>query len=309
MKTLHAVGLAAVAVVVTIAIEESRIAALRQAVDPAAPASARSMPGGTPSGVTSAPSGGAGSATKAARRPETAGDSPEADDGSLGKTVRKMWDNPAGKAMMNQGVKIAVAMMYEDFIEGLGLTKEEKDYFKTLLGKDMADQQEIGMKLMSASAAEREELTAELEARKAANKEEIRKFLNSDEDFQRYTDYQDRLPERQQLDGIRATFATQGATLDEATETRLVEAMFRSRTEADTPDFLGPDAFGNMGNEGMVEKFEESWATQEANLMKEAATILDEPQLAAFREYRDQMKEMQLMGIKMAEKMMQEGDE
>ena len=48
---------------------------------------------------------------KAADRsaPETASPAAGGGDESLGKTVRKMWENPAGKAMMNQGVKMAVA--------------------------------------------------------------------------------------------------------------------------------------------------------------------------------------------------------
>ena len=62
-----------------------------------------------------------------------------------------MWDNPAGKSMMNQGVKMAVAMMYQDFVDGLNLTKEEIDYFKNLLGKEMGDQQELGMKMLGAT--------------------------------------------------------------------------------------------------------------------------------------------------------------
>ena len=116
-----------------------------------------------PPSASTVPAATAGSdaPTKASDRPvkAAAANESEEDDEALGKTVRKMWDNPAGKAMMNQGVKIAVAMMYEDFIESLELSKEETDYFKNLLGQGMADQQEIGMKMMNAVTIARSAVT------------------------------------------------------------------------------------------------------------------------------------------------------
>ena len=300
MKTLHAAGLVVAAVAITLAIEESRIAALRGIATPvvsssAEPAAAKSD---KPRGSHAADPGTA--ATKSAERslPSTGGDE------SLGKTVRKMWENPAGKAMMNQGVKMAVAMMYEDFIGSLGLTAEESDYLKTLLGKDIADQQELGLKMMSATPEERTALVKEMETRKKDNEAAIKDFLNSDEDFTRFTDYQNRLPERQQLDGIRAALAAKKTPLDDATEARLVEAMYQARTTAGAPNLTGPDAFTKMAGGGLVKTFEQSWEAQEEALMKEAGGILEPAQLAAFQEYRQQLKEMQLMSMKMAEKMM-----
>jgi hypothetical protein len=210
--------------------------------------------------------------------------------------------------MMNQGVKMAVGMMYDDFVQSLGLTGEEQDYFKTLLGKGIADQQELGMKMMSASPEERQALVGEIEERRRENEEAIKIFLNSDEDHARFTAYQERLPERQQLDGVRAAFAARETPLDAATEERLVEAMFQARTTANTPNFTGPDALTQMADGNLVADFEQRWAVEDEALMKEAGTILDPVQLDSFREYRQQMKEMQLMSMKMAEKMMEGED-
>lgn len=311
MKTLHALGLVAAAVAITLAIEESRIAALRG--DKADGIVAGPGKSGDTPGTGQAAAGKSTSPVpvrgKAAERsvPEAISPREGGGDESLGKTVRKMWENPAGKAMMNQGVKMAVAMMYEDFIGGLELSEEEEEYFKTLLGRDIADQQEIGLKMMNATPEERAALAKEIEARAKENKESIKAFLNSDEDFERFTGYQDRLPERQQLDGIRAAFAAKQTPLDEAAEAKLVEAMYQARTTANTPNFTGPDAFTQMNNGNLAGEFEKSWDVQEAALMKEVGGILDEPQMSAFKEYRGQLKEMQLMSIKMYEKMMSDG--
>jgi hypothetical protein len=205
--------------------------------------------------------------------------------------------------MMNQGVKIAVAMMYEDYIEGLSLTKEESDYFKNLLGKEIADQQELGMKMMGGDV-DTKELQAEMDKRKTDNEAAIKAFLNDEEDFKNYTAYRDRLPERQQLEGIRAAMAAKNASLDAATEQKLIDAMYTSRTQTDAPDFSGPKAFEEMAKGNITENFESSWQKQEEKLSVETAKVLNAEQQAAFAEYRKQAKEMQMMGIKMAEQMM-----
>lgn len=311
MKTLHAVGLVAAAVAITLAIEESRIAALRGAMADGIVASSEESGdapgmGQAATGKSTSPAPARG---KAADRiaPEATSPGEVGGDESLGKTVRKMWENPAGKAMMNQGVKMAVAMMYEDFIGSLDLSKEEEEYFKTLLGKDIADQQEIGLKMMNATPEERTALAKEITARAKENKESIKAFLNSDEDFERFTGYQDRLPERQQLDGIRAAFAAKQTPLEGAAEAKLVEAMYQARTTAKTPNFTGPDAFTQMNSGDLAGEFEKSWDVQEAALLEEVGGILDDSQMTAFKEYRGQMKEIQLMSIKMYEKMMSDG--
>lgn len=306
MKTPYAIGLVAASVLITVAIEESRIATLRsdlKAGEKSAIAKAAAAPA-----VSSTASEESAPPVKTKNRPEAKpvapADQKEPDEESFAKAARKMWDNPAGKSMMNQGVKMAVAMMYEDFISGLDLSKEETDYFKSLLGKEMADQQELGMKMLGASAEERKSLGEELSRRAAAANEDIKKFLNSDEDFQKYTEYKERLPEHQQLDGIRSAMSAKGAPLDAETESRLADAMYRARTEAKVPDLQGPDAIDQLSKGNLTETFEKGWAAQQEKLGAEVGKILNETQMAAFQEYQKQMRDMQLMGLKMAEKMM-----
>jgi hypothetical protein len=315
MKTPIVIGLVALAVLITVAIEETRIASIRAGIKTeeniaATPTkSAAAGPtiesGGASSGEITPPVRTKSRADlKPAAHAKPATSDQESDDESFAKTARKMWDNPAGKSMMNQGVKMAVSMMYQDFIDDLDLTKEETEYFKNLLGKEMAGQQELGMKLLGATPDEQKALAEELAQRGRDQEEEIKKFLNSEEDYKKYTDYKNHLPERQQLDGIRATMSSKGVALDEETETRLVDAMYRARTESKVPDYSGPGGIEEMMKGNMVEAFEKSWASQQETLKVEAAKVLNEDQMAAFQEYQQQAKEMQLMGLKMAEKMM-----
>ena len=297
----------AAAVLITVAIEETRIASLRAELQkqPVPRANASPAIAAKTESTNDTPAPPVRTKNRSEAKPaDTPKPAPEPEDESFAKTARKMWENPAGKSMMNQGVKMAVAMMYDDFITGLDLNKEETDYFKTLLGKEMADQQELGMKMLGATPEEQKALGEELIQRGKDAEAEIRKFLNSDEDFEKYTEYKNRLPERQQLDGIRSTMSAKGVPLDPETETRLLDAMYQARTNSKAPDLSGPAGFEEMAKGNMVETFEKSWATQQETLKAEAGKILNEAQMAAFQEHQQQLKEMQLMGLKMAEKMM-----
>jgi hypothetical protein len=123
MKTLQAAGLVAAAVAITLAIEESRIAALRGSLADRSVASPEKSGDAAETGQDAAGKSTSSSTVpargKAADRSATEATTPGDSEGSggdesLGKTVRKMWENPAGKAMMNQGVKMAEKMMSGD---------------------------------------------------------------------------------------------------------------------------------------------------------------------------------------------------
>lgn len=301
MKTLHVVGIAAIPVLITLAIEESRIADLRARLDTGGKAtvSRTVLPLSSDTTVESVPP-----VRTKSRQEASPAKAAEPAEESLARTARKMWDNPAGKSMMNQGAKMAVAMMYQDFIEGLDLSKEEQDYFKNLLGREVADQQELGMKMLGATPDQQKALAEEMKKRGEDAQAEIKKFLNDEEDFKSYTDYKSHLPERQHLDGIRATMSAKGAPLDAGTEAKLVDAMYRVRTESKAPDLSGPAAIDEMAKGNMVETYEKNWAVQQEALRTETGKFLNDTQMAAFQEYQQQAKEMQLMGLKMAEQMM-----
>ena len=301
MRTPYALGLVAAAVIITVAIEESRISSLRTALK----TEEKTQAPGVVAAASTKSAEEIVSPVKTKNRTEAApSQAADAPDESFAKTARKMWDNPAGKSMMSQGAKMAVAMMYEDFVTGLHLGKEESDYFKNLLGKEIGDQQELGMKMLGATPEEQKSLTEELKKRGTDTEAEIKKFLNNDEDFKSYTDYKNHLPEHQQLDGIRTAMTTKGVPLDAETETKLVDAMYRARTESKAPDLSGPNAMDEMMKGNLVETYEKNWEVQQQALQTETSKILNEAQMTAFQDYQKQAKEMQLMGLKMAEQMM-----
>ncbi len=306
MKPPQVLGIVVLAVLATVAIEESRIAGIRQNAGKSESLVAAAAASGSGSSAPEPAAADAPVKTKSSDQPRPEAPKPESAvlTESLVGTARKMWENPAGKSMMSQGAKMAVAMMYSDFIDGLKLSKKESDYFKDLLGREVTDQQEIGMKMLGATPEEREKLSEELKKRGEETQNEINKFLNNDEDLKAFKAYKDKLPEHQQLDGIRAAMSGQGVPLEPDVEAKLVDAMYRARTEAKAPDLSGPGAIEEFAKGNITETFEKSWDAQQAALQQETAGILTPEQAKAFQDYQKQAKEMQLMGLKMAEQMM-----
>ena len=310
MRMPQVIGIVALAVMATVVVEEYRIAEIRERLPKAEPAVEAAL---TPSSQPSAVAAGTDAPVKTKSSEELRPEPPVKEaavlEESIVGTARKMWENAAGKSMMSQQAKMAVALMYQNFIDGLKLSSKEADYFRDLLGRAVTDQQELGMKMLGATDEERETLEAELKEREAKTQEEIRKFLNNEEDFKAYNAYKERLPEYQQLDGVRTAMTEAGAPLEPETEKKLVEAMFRARVAAKGPDLNGPAAMEELAKGNVTETFDKSWNAQQEALRAETAGLLTPAQAEAFMEYQKQAKEMQLMGLKMAEKMMEPKEE
>ncbi len=314
MKPPQVLVLVALAVATTVAVEEYRMSNLRERLG----VTIDREPSGTISPTGVAASGEVESPLKTPSGPDerpaaTVITPPVIETPILGKAfasnARKMMDNPAAKSMMSQGTKVSVALMYQDFIDGMKLSKEEGDYFKNLLAREVGDQQELGVKMMDASPEERKVLAEDSKKRSEATQQDIRKFLNNEDDYNAFIAYKNRIPERQQLDGIRTAMSAKGVPLDAGVEAKLVDAMYRARTGAEAPDLTGPRAVEGLANGDLVGNFEKAWSAQQELLEKETQQLLSPQQVAAFQEYRLQMMEMQLMQIKMAEEMISEKKE
>lgn len=299
------------------AIEESRIGRLRGQIADArrtAPAQAAAR---APAGADTAPARPERvmkplAATRGGRQPDAAAAdaAPQAADSpaeSVQQSLRKMVENPAGRAMMNQGIRAMAGVWYAALVKDLELSPEEHEYFLDLIGAGFSRQQELSMKMLGAKdAAERESIASELKAIENDQKEAIRDFLNNDEDNRRFLAYQERLPEYQQLDGLRAVMNEASAPLTPEQEARVVDAMFRARTA--TPGSSQWQQGGTQGLEAIAsgdaeKQFEQFWAAAAQQAATEVGTVLQGEQLAAFKRYQEQTKEMQLMGIRMAGQM------
>lgn len=305
MKTSHAVALTISAVLITVAIEETRIASLRSNKATSEPPQITKILRGTEGTASVIPPQASLLEGPPTRRHRAAPESSKKENTEiLGKTMREMRDNPAARSMMDQGAKAAALMMYGDFIDSLDLTKEEGDYFQKLLAKQTIDQQGIGMKLLDASPEESEKLIAEMTQLEEEGKQAIKEFLNNETDIKKFENYEERMPERMQMDGIRSAMTEKEMPLTEETEEQVVSAMYKARTESGAfDDINSPEDLEALTSGNAAAVLEQGWAKEQELLRKELTGVLNPTQIQAFFEYKAQMREFQTMGLKMAEQM------
>lgn len=304
------IWVAAAVLIVVVAIEEARLGGLRDKLASEVPQNHATI-AADPEVDEEIAGGGVDSGLQPPKRerPEqtTADPEPAEATDDMGARLRKMSENPVSRSMMAQGVKAMAGLWYADLAEQFGLTQEQTDYFVDLKANMLADQQQLAMKLMGAvDEEERKSILAEMEAQKKENEEAIKTFLNHDEDFAAYQEYEKRLPEHQQLDGLRGAMNGAGFPLQPEQEQALVDAMYDARTSYKGTDWNGAEGMEALADANLKERFEKDWDGQSKLIDARVGEVLDEDQLEAFRTYREQMKEMQLMGLEMAGKMFQQ---
>lgn len=122
----------------------------------------------------------------------------------FGKAMRKMADNPAAREMFKTAHMAQAQMLYGPFLEKPNLSEEEEKYFLGVISGEMADQQQMGMKMMGlANAKEHKELIQEMEEKKEERKNLVEEFLNDVADNAEFNKCNERLPEHQQMKALR----------------------------------------------------------------------------------------------------------
>jgi hypothetical protein len=223
---------------------------------------------------------------------------------------RKVTGNPAAGAISNPTQRAMAAAHYADLIKQLDLTQSESEHLIALLAAGMADQQEFRAKLLAAGdAAARNDFTQQLKRKTDQLEREIRDFLNDGDDYQSYQDYVARLPERQQLDGIRSSMKDAADPLTSEQETGLVEALHAARSKSMPADLWGraEGASGDLPADA-EQRFEQAWTTMQQSLRKEVSGLLDPRQNEAFFRHQEMVKEMKLGSIRMARQLLEEGN-
>ena len=235
------------------------------------------------------------------------GERPKNDSELLGETFRQMIENPIGKAMIDAEKQGKALAIYQELLKELKLSDEEQQYFLGLVSTDLALEDSTGMKLFGAkSNDERLQILDEMDASKKKFKEDIAKFLNNDEDFERFEHYQDRKSEYEHLGSLRAAIAASGSPLTGDQEGQLIEAMYESRMESGITDkWEGRAGFEQFGQPGVADRFTKDWNEMQTTLDGKTGSILDDSQQNALNNQNKQFLDLTLIGLRMVEGMIQ----
>ena len=236
---------------------------------------------------------------------------PNRPEEALGELIRAFAKSEAGQALEQWGNKSRAGGLYGNLIEEFDFTEEEKDYFLEVAGSGVGANDALWRDLMTASdEIERLEIVEEFEAAAAKRESDMREFLNDEEDYQRYADYEERIPEYQQIGGLRNAMQNAGVPLSTEQETQLVEAMYSGRVESGIDDrWEGRGALNQVGQPGLADRLTADWEGMQDSMGPGVDQVLEPAQQEIFDQQQNQALQGITMGLRFAESTFSGGGE
>ena len=218
------------------------------------------------------------------------------------RSMSEVLQTDAGRAMIKQGIEAGLSMIYGDFINSLGLNDEELKYFQELLTKRMLDQQQLGMKWVQADEEGRASLAVEMEKLAEDSSVKIDEFLQNEEDAVSFKRYEQQLPERRQMRGIRNTLSDEPLTPE--VEERLVDALYQARLNSGEGNGSDEENWEKLVETGDLRVIKERWRATDVEIAKNISDVLTPTQSEAFLDYWKTARTMQAAEYKMGMQMM-----
>lgn len=218
------------------------------------------------------------------------------------RSMSEVLQTDAGRAMIKQGIEAGLPMIYGDFINSLGLNDEESKYFKELLTRRMLDQQQLGMKWVQADEEGRASLAIEMEKLAEENSVKIDEFLQNEEDAVSFKRYEQQLPERRQMRGVRNALSDEPLTPE--VEERLVDTLYQARLNSGEGNGSDEENWEKLAETGDFRVIEERWRATDVEIAKNIPDVLTPTQSEAFLDYWKTARTMRAAEYKMGMQMM-----
>lgn len=240
----------------------------------------------------------------------------EAGLNDVAKQWAKMLDSPVVQKQMAAQMEAQLGPALAALYQQLGLEGEDLSHFKGLLAEQWMAQQQVGMKLMTAvgDPDKTAEIKTELKEAREEVEGRIREFLNDDQDFEVFQDYQKQLPDRIELEQYNASFEAEGVALTDDQQARLLEAMSEERVASELGDLNDPQGwdFANF-NEDTITEVVATMADFHERVRVRAGGYLDNRQLEVLATSQEQSRDLQemnmTMGLQFVKTALEQGDE
>ncbi|MFZ4763461.1 MAG: hypothetical protein ACOYMN_00805 [Roseimicrobium sp.] len=227
------------------------------------------------------------------------------------KAMAEMMKSPAMREIVKQQQLAGLDLQYAGLYDRFQFDDAEKADFKQLLGERAMLDAEMGLKMMGDTTPEQRNAAVKEhgEAKKASD-ERIREFLNSDEDYTAFQQWEETKPDRMQVEMTKPVFATAGEPLSQEQQDRLVGAMAQVRKRpSSVPDLQKPENFdpANFSDEALGRQLSRFDADAQA-VAAEAAAFLSAKQMEALKNAQQQWRAMAEAGLRMSSVMFRENN-
>jgi len=211
--------------------------------------------------------------------------------------------------MVEASQRGAVGAMYEDLINDLNLTGEEKEYFMDLLMFRQMTNMDAGMKMMGGNLSdeEKKELTDQIKEANELVKTEMKDFLNDEDDYSEFEFFEKTQGERMMLSQAEATLNGTDNAFSDETYRELLEMMHDEKKNFDFNSDLQDESNMNMSPERFspqnIQSFVDDKGRLNETIFNKAQGILTAEQLEAFKDAVKMTADMQQAQMEMMSQM------
>jgi hypothetical protein len=298
MKPQHAIAVVVVAVLATVAIEETRISKMRAEI-----IRLRTIPLDEPSNIGAIVAETVDLNDPAQKQPEPAAtpaptpkpEAPAPPSPPTGRIIPDDFPDPDDPT-----IKQLAIGPNSDFAYEIGLDNRERAYLAELLNRRSRAEQETVAKWISTPPLESSDLEDAMTLITLKSEDEIATFLGSESDIRAFADYHAMRPERDQLAAMAGALDEAGATLEIEKEKQLIEALYQARVGTGSLDWNSPAGLIATAEGGALERFEKEWQTQTEALTGLLPKFLSESETAAVLKSREGLKSDMTASIKAA---------
>ena len=201
----------------------------------------------------------------------------------------------AGAPVVKSDKRLAEAeARYSDLINQFGLQPDEKEAFKNLAAKRDDIRKGVFSKLSdpTLTPAQRQAILADGKAQLVQVDDSMRQFLNNDQDYTTFQNWENQNVERNQMDDARPIFDKYGAPLSPEQETQLNNEGWKLRTNNPAlGDPYSADTFvGRRIDQAYVASQLAKFDSDTNILLQNARSYMSQPQITALASMRYQQR-------------------
>ncbi len=235
------------------------------------------------------------------KKPEGTGptDKPGSDFGS---GLAKMLKSKESLDFIKAQTGAQLELQYRDLFDDMKLDPAKRDAVLAILSSSTAAKMQDGLVLMDKSASLEDRKAAADRLTAAAKDAEAKlKEAMGDEPYKTFERYEQSQPEREQLKVLNSMLKEKNLALDEAAESKLMDAMFNERqafkfdNDLSNPAGLSPDAL----TDAKVDRFVEQNTALQQQVQSKVKEILTPEQFELFVQSQKSRMESMRMGFEM----------
>ena len=220
----------------------------------------------------------------------------------LGDMFRQWAESDAGKRMQEAQNKRKAGRLFGPLVEDLALGEEDRDYFLEIAGASAGAEDALWGELMTAADGDREKILEEWEAENSERSAAMKEFLNDNSDWERYQNYESRLEEYEQVQGLRRAMEGAGVPLTSEQEAQLVEVMYEARQQTGmTERWQGRGVLNQLGEPGIADRLETDWQSNQEAMSSGVNSVLSPEQVEAFNSSQSRTIRQVTQGLRMME--------